>query len=462
MSGPFRSDVEEFLRRLRSDFGFAISTAVFLIPPALLLCEALLIARRPLFFVTFFLAGTGAEFLLDLLLRRFLYRGWINRRRFFFYQYLVRTIIGLPFTIYLSLGAATPLPGLFRFLPVLVLVDRSRLVSQFAGQVTFFAAGVFAYALLVDLGLPDERGWIVLIAYSGLAALLGVELQRRGSARLARARLRRERGLWHLRYDHIAAREERLLRSILPEADVRRRQADREVAIEAGEFLVLAMSFPGLHAAGQDARDAGDEAVLELQRSWDLQYDHLRRRLEDQGFVVNLDGMMLQAARRLDRDSGELEELLFPLVFEARELLRLVARDRRAREGRGRRGWRAEAAIAAGSCVRGRRSSYHPAPAFRGPVMDELERRLLFVPALNQTAFLADERNVERAGERLLVHPDLAAWVRPYFAAGDGVFDQKWFIPGLIHPNYSIGAEGLEAVPDILERIRFERKQRSV
>lgn len=414
MSGPFKSDVTEFLRRLRSDFGFIISAAVFLIPPLLLLTEALFLTRRPLFLVAFFLAGSGAEFLLDLLLRRFYFRGRLTRRRFFFLQYLVRTIIGLPFTIYLALGAATALPGLFRFLPVLVLVDRSRQAGQFAGQVFFFAAGVFLYALLVDVGLPDERGWMVLAAYSGLAGLLSVELQRRHRAGLARAVLRRERHLWRLRHDHVVAREGLLLRSILPEDDVRRRQSDRDVSGESGEFLVLAVNFPGMHQAAEDARVTGGDALAEFQRAWDLQYDHLRRRLEDLGFTTDLDGGgLLRAARRLESGSGDLDVVLFPLVFETLELLHFVARNRRAREGRGRRAWRAEAAVAAGCAVRGSRSSYNPAPSFRGPVIEELERRLLFVPAMNQTAFLADERTTGGAGDRLLVHPDLAVLVRP-------------------------------------------------
>jgi hypothetical protein len=456
MSGLSRSDHP--LRALIRDPEFRVSLGIIWFAPLVYLALAgILIERQPYFAPGFFLAGTSLELAIDAFLRWGGTPGRFTRHGFHRWQYLNRTILGLPFTIYLAMGAAYPAVALFRLLPALYLFGQNRQFTQSCAHLGLFAAGLFIYGGILHYRWPGDRGILIAAIGCGLGALVMVRERLTARLTLVAAGTRRELLRGAARLQAATRREKRLLRTILPDAAVRLYQQNRNIEPEAGEFVCVAVAFPDLNeAAAAWVRPAAAEmsqadTLREWEHEWELCVDRYRSGLSEAGcgLVLNT-GMTIYGACRLA--SGELtsadEQAIFRLVFATRTLLEFSERSRRLLEHRGRSGWRALAVLATGSAVLTGTGPSNAGRVLRGPLAATLEQGLLAMARMRPEPGRVD---------RLWLAAMPAAIVRPCFAPSELRFseDEKWLSPGLLRADYSTGGDGVQPVPDLLERVRY-------
>lgn len=482
MSGPSRNDLSNpaSLRDVIVNPEFRVSLLIFFAPLAFLALEFLVSGRKPFFAASVFLLGSFVELALDAFLLLRGRKGQLGNRRLAWFQYLNRTVLGLPITIYLASTAVSPTIALFRLLPVLYLLCRSRVSSQPLIHLGLYAIGLFIYAAGLRYAWPGEREILQAAVGVGLGSLvLWREWLASGSA-LVRARTRRTLSRTARDFNTTFARETRLLEAILITPDrVRRHQSDRTIAPIGGEMLCVAAGFPGLHnVVDAFARRAEDDRIQsttlfqEFEHEWDLCVDQYRQGLTRAGCQVLVGDRFIYGVELLEVGSGsgvgdrdrkagsgiDIQRRVLELVFAVRSLLAFSSRSRRSLEGRGRSGWLAHAAIAKGFGAFVRRGPENPAIVVRGPVFRILENQLDSRVQEGSAQTAVDSSGAPISGDRLRtetiwIQPQLAQPVRKTFQGQDG--GENWFSPEHLLAEYSIRGEGLEPLPDFFERLRY-------
>lgn len=459
--------------RLSSDSDFRISLFIFFAPLVCLALEVVVSGGGKPFFATgIFLAGTLLELLLDGLLRRRAAQERITRSRWLSLQYLNRTVLGLPLTIYLASAAISPATALFRLLPVVYLLCQSRQRSQPILHLILYLIGFFLYVAGLRYSWPGEREWLQAATGFGLGALVLWREHLGAKRTLVAARLRRELSRRTRAYRHVAARESRLLDAILvtPER-VRRYRDDRAIAPVAGDMLCVAVAFFDPHQAvydlvrrAREERGNAEAALQEFEHEWDLCVDQYRTKFAQAGCLLIVGDRLIYAidsnfaSGKFDGAPGServAQERLLELIFVVRSLLAFTGRSRRALEGRGRVGWSAQAAVAHGFGALVRRGPENPGIVGRGPVFRAVEGQL-FAAARGADAagsFGDGQARLLPATEKIYVQSALAEPVRRAFQGEES--GENWFSPGLLQATFSTGGEGLEPVPDFFERLRY-------
>ncbi len=471
MSAPSRSERLVRIKELLLDPSLQLSLFACFAPIFVLFLQRFFAEPRGLFQFGFFALGAGAELCLDAWLVARYRAGRITRRRFLLLQYLNRTVVGLPLTVYLAAAHRYGFVALLRFLPAVYGLAASGPRLRAGWFAALFALGVIAYRILQDVAPPGEREIVIVLAALALAFLiLAYDLRRRRAElralarRRADLRVRRER-------DHVRARETRLLQALLPPSAVERFQKDRPMRPEPGYYAALGFYFPELNdRAGDFARDGERlsvaDAIYELQREWNLFCEHFRTRMLECDLIPLSGTASITGVRLLDANAPPDREalrtllfrerrLLFQLYFEGLRLRDFCLRTRRQLEQRGRRGWFCRAALAVGDAVLMQTGGENPAPALRGPLAAELKRRLAHDAPINQTTFMKDERRISQE-DSFLIQPALIDIFAPYFVESQARYDQAWLAPGQLRPQYAKDDSGLEAAPDFFERLQQE------
>lgn len=445
MSGPFKNEAaRHWLLREAEPL---LSLFVLLAPLIALGLEFGLSGAKPFFALGLFVFASAVECALDLWLYNRLgraanaqRRGGAGGRRVRWLQYLNRTVIGLPLTIYLATSAVSPITGLLRLVPVLYLLRTTSSLRQAALHFSFYCGGLLVYAAGLRYAWPGEReGYLLLAALAAAALVLGLTRQ---SARLqlTGARLRLQLARSRRRLAHVQSREERLLTALLVKPEqVQRYQQDRVLRPESAGLLVLGIDFPGLHAAAASwqrrAEEAGENIALSMQeweREWDLCVDHYRQGVHAAGYECYAGDDRLFVVTPVGADSeGDVEQLectVLHWTLIARQLLAFSSRSRRSLEGRGRSGWFARATILRGAGSLLRRGPENPGRVGRGAVFGRLaDFQLSGAPG----ALSASGRGLE---DGIYVDSALATTTRLLFTEASA--DENWFSPGQIRADY--------------------------
>lgn len=471
MSAPSRSERLVRIKTLLLNPSIQLGLFACCAPLLVLLIQRFFAEPRGLFQFGFFALGAATELALDAWLVARFQSGRMSRRRFLLLQYLNRTVVGLPLTVYLAAAHRYGFIALLRFLPAVygLAVAGPRLRAGWFAA--FFAFGVIAYRILRDVSPPGEREIVIVLASLALAFLILAYDSRRRDAerqmltrRRADLRVRRER-------DHIRARETRLLQALLPPPSIERFQKDRPLRPESGYFAALGFYFPELNErAGDFAREgerlSSADSVQELQREWNLFSEYFRTRMLECELIPLSGAASITGVRLLESNVPTDREalrsllfrerrLLFQLYFEGLRLRDFCLRTRRQLEQRGRRGWFCRGALAAGEAALMQTGGENPAPALRGALALELKRRLAHDAPINQTTFMKDERRISQE-DSFLIQPTLIDIFAPYFVEAQARYDQAWLAPGQLRPQYAKDESGSEAAPDFFERLLQE------
>lgn len=487
MSGPFKNDSgRHWLLREAEPL---LSLFICFAPLAALGLEALLSGSKPFFALGLFAAASVIECGVDLWLYssgplhapRSAPLGKFGRdRRARWLQYLNRTVLGLPLTIYLATSAVSPITGLLRLLPVLYLLRTTTALRQALLHFGFYCGGLLVYAAGLRYAWPGEREGYLLFAAVTAGALLYWLTEQRSRRQLRGLQNTRDLARARRRLAHTAEREERLLETLLVDREtVRRYQLDRPVRpLAEDRLLVVGIDFPGLHAAAaawqRRAREAGENGALSMQaweREWDLCVDHYRRGFQAAGYgcYAGDDGLLVVQPAGTSSEPGWAghavaveERIVLHWTLLIRQLLAFSSRSRRSLESRGRMGWGTRAVILAGPGSLARRGPQNPGRVGRGEVFGRLAdfQQAHAAPGVSSVP--------GASGERLYLDSALATTTRLLFTEASGAsgpaFDsENWFSPGQIRADYDkdvlalnqlAEAEQISELDRLLERLR--------
>ncbi len=400
-----------------------------------------------------FLFGTGIELGLCVLLVGVRDRFQIGPRRFYFYDFLVRLIVGLPFTVYLIVVAPYSIIGLLRFLPLyLYFLDRARF--RFALQyLLFFLPGSLFFALLKDFPYPGRVQTITIFVGTALGLILFLRERERLLAGKKSLEGDRERLRLARRLQHISARETATLAALLPPAQVRLFQENRPLHPEGAESLIVAFRFPDLDTSLQDFADAIDapsraKALDDFAGEWNRFLLYLREAAGRQNLIHSRKGENLLCVTRLP-EGGEagLRARVFSLIFWIQDISRYAARARRLLEQRGRRGWHVRVALGRGLTFGLPQSGGSPAWMILGPGVATIE------------SFLDTPPLESKHQDEVRLQPGLHELVAGYYLEGSGNFSSGWYSPGYLQAAWARDEHGLEPAADFFERLRFSADQ---
>ena len=442
----------------------SLSLLAWLLPYAPLLAAHFAFGEPLGISLIFFSTGAALEFMLSLQLLRLKEQGVLTRRRHYQAEYLTRTVIGLPLTVYFTIAAPFGFTALLRLLPTLAILGERRLSLCF-WHLFFYVLGLFAFSSMQSMGLPKGSHAIIALAAVLIGLFLIDRLVRERAWRLDA--LKEAHGAHRLRraLSDRESRETALLSALLPDFQRELYREQKSLLSESGLYLAVGLVFPGLHESLVSFQKSVDyPSEQEGQRDFQLERDRLlefmKQELRPLGLVPGIAsdfwflGRFIRPVRSdtedlasLARDFGsERKELLFQATFALNGLLSFAERSRRALEGRGRRGWYVQAAMAAGLAAGMSVGGGNPSWTFRGPIIAELE------------AFLASLLIAPELGMRenaLWMHPTLFESVRPYYREEGRRRHVLWSAPGLLLPELSRNDRGREPIAGFFERIKY-------
>jgi len=278
-------------------------------------------------------------------------RGSISRRRFLFLNYLVRSIVGLPLSVYFTALSQTGIPGIGRFFfSAAALMEKGSLVHGILFSI-FFSAGLLLFTGIKDSSFPEARTY-ELAAFSLVLSLLLLAgnlrdralrknraVEKRKSAALGRLLAARDQAIDEMRIDSVPS----LAKEI----------GSGENLPLSGSFLVLKFEFPGLNDSALSFLEAVDyasfaDAVRDFHLEWQRYAAYLRKELLAKGFWTGaLNGQGMAALQLRDSSADRWEETGGLLL----ELLHFSDVCQRRLLQRGRRGWGIRICAHAGSVV---------------------------------------------------------------------------------------------------------------
>ncbi len=137
-----------------------LSLAALLAPLPFLLLDLLLrhsyYSREGLSVLPIYLTGALLEFLLSLRLARSRKRGSLSIGQYVQREYLLRSVLGLPFTVYLLLQAGEGYGAAFRFLAIFLLLLLQGGRGNSGWFVLLFFSGSLLFSHLIQDGWPRK------------------------------------------------------------------------------------------------------------------------------------------------------------------------------------------------------------------------------------------------------------------------------------------------------------------
>lgn len=394
-----------------------------------------------------FLAGTGLEALLCFALLGLRRGEFLEPARFELYDFLVRLLVGLPFTAYLLVAAPYSIVALLRFFPVFLFLLGGRRFRFALRYFLFFLLGGLLFALFKDFPFPAHVQSVTLGVTALLGALLYIrELELRGREVVA-LKQKRDRSRLARRLHRIEERERRVLEASMPVTQARLFRENRTLRPRSEDGLLVAYHFPGIHESLLDFAGAVDLPTREkgldgFAGEWDRFITFLMQTTSELQLQLARKGETLYAVRRLP-DEDALEADLFRVLFRALECVRYAERTRRSLEHRGRVGWRVHCAITRGEIVGLPQAGGSPGWMFLGEPVRSVER------------FFADPPASQEGEDACWVAPTLNETIYPFFEEESGRFYHGWYQPGYLKPEFARDEHRLEPADDFFERLRF-------
>ncbi len=337
-------------------------------------------ADVPSFSILFFTGLTTVEFLLCALLEYLRLFHSLRRRRYLLVDYLNRTIIGLPLTVYLCTLVVPGYAGFVRFLPALLHFSMGRNPARSVLYSFFFAAGLIAFAAMKEGDLPGAR----TISLASLAVLISSALIIRETAvRKAQKKSLKhkiESGRLSRRNIGLGSKLDLLIRSYLPEN--RAAMYRGRLRSESGLYFGMAADFPGLHESARDFQNAAgypnaSEAVVDFEAEWDRYIRYIRAEAEKIGHWPGaFSGYIMSASLLKSADKDVFREnwkMFFQSALLCLSLCEFTERGRRALLHRGRRGWGVRLLLAQGRCIGFPGSGQPLSWNFAGPLPAQFE-----------------------------------------------------------------------------------------
>lgn len=140
-----------------------LNVCTFLLPLSLLLIFDFLDHKHSFFDIRFFLLGTAIESSISLALAFLFQKDHISKKKYFQIDFLNRTVIGLPFTIYLAIAHPVQLLFLTRLVPGIIFIISMRNISLLIVYNILFSGGCLVYIFFKNYGLPSATEWLLLI-----------------------------------------------------------------------------------------------------------------------------------------------------------------------------------------------------------------------------------------------------------------------------------------------------------
>lgn len=420
----------------------------FTLPLAVLLPVRFFLGERGSLSLEIFLAGTGLEVVLLFALQQARARSLVAGRRAAFYDFLVRLLVGLPFTAYLIVSAPYSVIGLLRFFPAFYyFLDpaRFRFSLQF---LFFFALGSLCFAFFKDFPYPGRVQTVTIAAGLLVAALWYAATLRNRLVRREALIALRDRGRLERRLALVAAREKAALEATMPATFARLFREQRKLHPESGRYLVALLRFPDLHASLEDFADAVDapsraKGLDAFAGEWDRFISGLLEQAIRKQYLIARRGETLLCARSRPETPERLAEETFRLLFWIQEILRNNDQLRRRLHARGRRGWQVLAGLGLGEATGLPQGGGSPAWMMLGGVVRELG------------AFLASAPTAGPASDALWLQPQLKDLVYDFYEAGSGAFFREWYAPGYLKPDFARDESGIEPGDDFFDRLRY-------
>ena len=374
--------LESFLSDWRMRLAFFIFAAPFLAVFFLSVLGVPTTSFQPILFF----CGITAEFLLWFILWRAYNKNKINRSETGRYIYLVYTILGLPFTIYLTQSYGHSLAAFIRFSAVLILLFDFVPRSAVKLHIILFFCGFFLYQFLqAGSGFGTKEGGLMLSYALGTVFIwyrekYALEIQKKFLSLSLYGRR------WEKKYTQLHIAFMKLLKAAGSPQTAKQILQKKPVHSKCGTYILLSFFFSDMNKSfwnfQMNSTFSETRAVYDFQREWDIFLDHTRQKISalDLEFSIGADnliaGRLLAPHHKEDKNeiilNAKQKELLFQIFFQVHELLQFSTRTRSSIEHRGSTGWYTTALLGVGFAGSMPSSLENPALVFRGPLVKTL------------------------------------------------------------------------------------------
>ena len=435
-------------------YHFQLSLFILLVPLPCLALVRYILGNTGGLSGLFFFPGLVLEFAFFIYLY-FLYdSGRINHRKLIQGEYLLRSVLGLPLTIYFTIAA--PFGGfcaLLRFLATLLILTRGTALTPPVFYSLFYTAGLLVFSALQSSGPPRPIHFLVALAAALMGTLISGGFFWERKNLLAAKKSERDNKRTRRRLGRLEKRETEYLSRVLPEFQVRNFREERKLVPEEGIYLLVCLSFSGVDQSLDYYRKSRTgshrDVLLEFEEEWNRYLEYILRQLRAVGMTGGAHGDFWFFGRSLDLREAPANDILrekfqadiFPVIFQLDELLRFTERSRRALESRGQKGWYLEGAISLGPAVGMSQGGGNPGWTFRG----DLARRM--------REFLA--RRAPEDSPTRWIGNELAPLLSRVYQSDSVRRLSDWHAPEFLLAEFSEEGRGLLPGSDFYDRIKY-------
>ncbi|MBI3396488.1 MAG: hypothetical protein HY042_11675 [Spirochaetia bacterium] len=392
----------------------------------------------------FYAGATGLELLVTWVLAGLAAKETITLRRAQFLDYLNRSVIGLPFTVYLTVAGPHTALGLLRFLTSLYAIPGRGVLWIHTWFTGFYCGGLLFVSYFRNDAIPAEGHVFTALAAAGAAVFL-IRAKWLLNHRLVDLASGKRRALRDVRKGAaIESRLARLASAVFPKREALLFQEGRDTPARRERILLIAAAFPGFDDRVSEA-PGSPGAETSLYREWERFVEPLHSALLAEGFFVEGGPGGLAATTSLEGEGIDKERLARGLAL-VRKLLTTAVQFRRAEESRGRRLWHMQIALAVGDSVGLSCGGGNPSWTHRGRIVRDAENHLAHI----------SHQPADAAWDSLWIHEELCGLLGPFFQnEGGGVKQGLWQRAGALRADLAADPAGTQPAQDFVARARY-------
>ncbi len=400
------------------------------------------------FHLSLFLVGVTLEYFLWIGVWHSYKQNKIKRIEFNRYTYLVYTVLGLPFTIYLTQSYGHGILAFLRLQSVLILLLNLLPRAAVIWHISFFFCGFFLYQILQsETGIGKDEFFFILSHSVGLFLVWHREKW---------AHTIQKKILSYYAEKKKLERKNKKLKDVVSKIITSmgsfqrvERYMEEGTKCNSGTYLLVALFCSDMDKSfwhiQKNIHNSRDMAIDLFQREWEMFLDYTRKMISslytDMELSIHSDGLMF--GHRLVSENDEKivkggfsiyqKEKIFHTFFSLQELLRFARETQSSMENRGHIGWHTSILLGLGFVTAMPSNCNNPLLTFRGPLAEEIKKSHLSI----EREMRAQDVPIHTLQDRVWIQPNLDTLFKSRFDTITSPVCGGWNSPEFLLSQYT-------------------------
>ena len=391
--------------------------------------------------VLFFILGISLEFIIFLICYSSYRKRKINKAQLRQYVYVLYTVLGLPFSIYLALHPFYGIIALLRFLAILVFLF-SFVTKEFVKwHIFLFFCGFFCYQyFLLGENFFSTKQWSLFIFYIFGAIFVWYREKWIKLLQKKYFYIQIQKRRFENKYKKYQSYVEKIIKrtgSSVTSLETK----ERSLYSNSGIYLLVQFSFYKLYEAFLVGQMETKMTTKSLQQEKEIFLDYICQKYSNFQIEISYTNESILIGKNLKKNilspkkdflsslsSIERKEI-FEIFFINCDLLEFVKRTRLSIESRGQEAWYTNIFMGLGQSLVMQSYSNDPSLAFYGPIVKELEK----ISKISEKEMF----QTEVIEERIWLQPYMQNLFENYFDLDTALSRASWKSPDFLLSTYT-------------------------